>query len=237
MLGQDVEAAAAAASGPYAGNTNWETLDRVISAKAERDVFGTAHADYYDPWDALDRDASTDYDSTVLSPSGTIGDNGLLTNSTLNTALELNKDAGGKDPDVWLGSHAVYRQIQDIFNPSVRYSGIGEANVVIDVNGVQTHEGTGVGLQIPAVYGIPFISTADSPRNSGDASEVGRLFGLDTSDEDGFGYPRIGIQVARPTTYMETGSGAPGWPFTTGVFGEKAVYWTCLLYTSPSPRD
>lgn len=223
MLLADVEAVAAASTAPFAGSQDWETLDRLISSSAEEDVLGGADSDFYDPWDTLDRDTATKYDATVESASGTIGTDGNLTKSVIITGLRKTRILGGKDPNVFLGSHEVYSEIQEIFEPATRYP-MGEAVISVDVNGVKTFEGHGAGLHVTSLYGIPFIPTKDAP--SGDATEVGRLFGLDTSDADGFGYPRTGIQIAVPTTYNEATRNTQGWPYSIGSFTEKGVYWT-----------
>jgi len=225
MLLADVEGEAAAASAHYTGTSNWETLDRLVSSDAEEDQTGGTYNDFYDPWDALDRDSDTKYDATVESASGTIGTNGNLTKSVLITTLRKTRKKGGKDPNVLLGSHEVYSEIQEIFEPATRYP-MGESLVEIDVNGIKTFNGKGVGLQVSSVYGIPIIPTKDAPSYATDTDEVGRLFGLDTSDKDGFGYPRLGIQIAVPTTYNEATRGTQGWPFTNGSFTEKGIYWT-----------
>ena len=225
MLLADVQAEAAAASADYAGTSNWETLDRLISSDAEEDAIGGTFADFYDPWDTLDRDVASKYDSTVVSASGTLNTNGGLTKSTIISTLRKTRKAGGKDPNVLLGSHEVYSEIQEIFEPATRYP-MGESLVEIDVNGIKTFNGHGVGLQVASVYGIPFIPTKDAPQDTNDTSEVGRLFGLDTSDRDGFGYPRLGIQIAVPTTYNEATRNTAAFPFTNGAFTEKGIYWT-----------
>ena len=225
MLLTDVEGIAAAATAAYAGTNNFESLDRIVSSDAEEDALGGTYADNYDVWDTLDRDSATKYDATVESASGTLGTNGNLTKSVIITTMRKARKAGGKDVNVLLGSHEVYSEIQEIFEPATRYP-MGESLVEIDVNGIKTFNGKGVGLQVSSVYGIPFIPIKDAPSYATDTNEVGRLFGLDTSDRDGFGYPRLGIQVAVPTTYNEAVRGTNGWPFTNGAFTEKGVYWT-----------
>ena len=228
MLLADVESEAAAAGNgnDYDGTLNWESLDRMISSKAEEAALGGDSNNYYDPWDQLDRETEK-YDSTVISAgTGDIGSsNGQLTKTLLLQGLQKTRKKGGKDPNVFLGSHEVYTELQEIFEPATRY-GMGESLVEIDVNGIKTFNGHGVGLQVASVYGIPFIPTKDAPANASDNSEVGRLFALDTSDRDGFGYPRLGIQVAVPTTYNEAVRGTAGWPFINEAFAEKGVYWT-----------
>ena len=70
------------------------------------------------------------------------------------------------------------------------------------------------------------IPSKDAPSNSSDSAEIGRLFALDTSDAEGYGYPRIGIQVAIPTEYYEATRRTPAYPFVNNAFVEKGVYRT-----------
>jgi len=230
MLLADVEKQAADASGDYTGTTNFESLDRIISADAEEDVTGGTHDNWYNPWAAnatIDRNSGTTFDSTVESASGTIGTNGVLTDDTLRTFLRKIRIAGGKDPNVFLGSHEVYSEIQGLYMPSVRIPNpYGEQLVQVDVNGIQTFKGTGVGIHVDSIYGIPFIPTKDAPRNASDSSEIGRLFALDTSDAEGYGYPRLGISIAIPTEYYEATRRTPAYPFVNNAFVEKGVYRT-----------
>ena len=234
MLMIDAEAAASGASGNYAGSTNWESLDRIISSDSEEDALGGAHADWYDPWDKLDRDDSDTYDAVVRSASGEIGTNGPLTQSNTRRFFRDVLKSGGKYGDVVLTSHDVVAEIQEIFDTQVRYR-LGEKVVELDVNGVRTFSGHNVGLQVAALYGVPIIGTKDSARNANDADEVGRMFMLDTSDPESFGQPRLGIGIARPTTYREIGSGTPYYPFYTNRFNERGLYYTfgetiCVRY-------
>tara|TARA_R110002050_G_scaffold143002_1_gene268299 strand:+ start:603 stop:1817 length:1215 start_codon:yes stop_codon:yes gene_type:complete len=228
MLLADVEGSVA--SGAFAGTTDFESLDRIISSNAEESALGGSGSGYYDPWAAnatVDRDSSSTFDSTVESASGTIGTNGVLTDDTLRTFLRKIRIAAGKDPNVFLGSHEVYSEIQGLYMPSVRIPNpYGESLVQVDVNGIQTFKGTGVGIHVDSIYGIPFIPTKDAPSDSGDASEVGRLFALDTSDAEGYGYPRIGIQIAIPTEYYEATRRTPAYPFVNNAFVEKGVFRT-----------
>ena len=226
----DVEKEAADASGNHSGHNNFETLDRIISSDAEEDALGGSYTGYYDCWAAqggVDRDSGTDYDATVESASGTIGTNGVLTDDTIRTFLRKIRIAAGKDPNVLLGSHEVYSEIQGIYTPQVRVKNpYGEQVVQIDVNGIKTFEGTGVGLHVDSLYGIPFIPSKDAPSSADDSSEVGRLFALDTSDAEGYGYPRLGIQISIPTEYYEATRRSPGYPFINNAFVEKGLFRT-----------
>ena len=230
MLLADIEQEAADASANHTGTTNFESLDRIISSDAEEDALGGTYSGMYDPWAAnatIDRDSGTTFDSTVESASGTIGTNGVLTDDTLRTFLRKIRVAAGKDPNVFLGSHEVYSEIQGLYMPSVRIANpYGEALVQVDVNGIQTFRGTGVGIHVDSIYGIPFIPSKDAPSKSDDATEIGRLFALDTSDAEGYGYPRIGIQIAIPTEYYEATRRTPAYPFVNNAFVEKGVFRT-----------
>jgi hypothetical protein len=216
--------------GAFAGTKDFESLDRIVSSGAEEAALGGSGSGYYDPWAAnatIDRDSGTAFDCTVESASGTIGTNGVLTDDTLRTFLRKIRIAAGKDPNVFLGSHEVYSEIQGLYMPSVRIPNpYGESLVQIDVNGIQTFRGTGVGIHVDSIYGIPFIPSKDAPSDSGDASEIGRLFAFDTSDAEGYGYPRIGIQIAIPTEYYEATRRSPAYPFVNNAFVEKGVFRT-----------
>jgi len=216
--------------GAFAGTKDFESLDRIVSSGAEEAALGGSGSGYYDPWAAnatVDRDSGTTFDCTVESASGTIGTNGVLTDDTLRAFLRKIRIAAGKDPNVFLGSHEIYSEIQGLYMPSVRIPNpYGEALVQIDVNGIQTFKGTGVGIHVDSIYGIPFIPSKDAPSDTNDSSEVGRLFAFDTSDAEGYGYPRIGIQIAIPTEYYEATRRSPAYPFVNNAFVEKGVFRT-----------
>jgi len=220
----------AAAGGVFAGTLDFETLDRIISSHAEETATGGSGSKHCNPWAAsadINRDgtAMPEFDCTVESAGGAIGTQGVLTDDTLRTFLRKIRIAAGKDPNVFLGSHEVYSEIQGLYMPSVRVANpYGESLVQIDVNGIQTFKGTGVGIHVDSIYGVPFIPTKDAPSYA--SGEVGRLFALDTSDAEGYGYPRIGIQVAIPTEYYEATRRTPAYPFVNNAFVEKGVYRT-----------
>lgn len=229
MLLADVETQASSAGADNAGTLDWESLDRIISSGgsgSEEAALGGTYNNWYDPWAAnatVNRDGATTFNSTVDSPSGTIATQGVLTDDVIRTHLRKIRIAAGKDPNVFLGSHEAYSEVQGLYMPSVRIGNpYGEALVQIDVNGIQTFKGTGVGIHVDSIYGVPFIPTKDAPKKA--AGEIGRIFALDTSDAEGFGYPRIGIQVSIPTEYYEATRRSPGYPFINNAFVEKGVF-------------
>ena len=236
MLLADVEGLASAAGANAAGQLNWETLDRIISSDAEEDTLGGAHNDWYDPYDSLDRDATTKFDSVVESASGTIGQNGVLTQSVIRRFYKQMMKKANKFGNVILTGHDVHTEIQEIFSGQTRYK-VGEMMIELGVNGAQTFQGHNVGLQVASLYGVPLIPSKDATQNTGDANEVGRMFMLDTTDGEGFGQPRLGIAVAIPTSYNEVGRRDADYPFKLEKFVEKAIYWTfgetlCTKYNS-----
>ncbi len=235
MILRDIEGPADDACCNHTTEVNWESLDRIVSSDAEEDALGGCQTSFYDPWidsATIDRDgANAAFDTTVCSASGTIGTNGILTDDVIRTFLRKIRIAAGKDPNVLIGSHEAYSEIQGLYQPSVRIPNpYGEKLVQIDVNGIQTFKGTGVGIHVDSVYGVPFIPSKDAPSDTSccapDACEVGRIFGLDTSDAEGYGYPRMGLMIAIPTEYYEATRRSPGYPFINDAFVEKGLFRT-----------
>lgn len=224
----DGEVAAAAATGDRAGVYDWESYDVIVSNYAEQNGLSASGQDkWYNPWlsGVITRDTDTDaYNCTVDSASGTIGTDGNLTDDVIRGFQNNIREKSGKESTVYLGGYDIYNEIQGIYSSQVRYNVLGENTVQVGVNGIQTFNGIGVGIHVGTVYGIPYIPTKDAPKGAG--TEVGRMFAFDTSDEEGYGFPRIGIQIALPTTYNEIGRGMQGWPWVTDGFVEDALYWT-----------
>ena len=226
MMLADVQgqAAAAASNAPYTPTLDWETADRLVSDDAEEDAVGGAGTGFYDAYGLLDRDSGTKYDSTVVAPSGTIGTTAALTKSAILEAQRKSRSAGGiRDVSFMIGGHEVYSELQELFEGALRY-GHNESIITLDVGGVKTFTGTGVGLRVASVYGVPFIATKDAPAHG--TTEVGRIFGLDISDGEGFGRPRMCVSLSHLTDYREADMSNPAWPFVTGGFKGQGVYFT-----------
>jgi len=79
---------------------------------------------------------------------------------------------------------------------------MSETKAQFGVNGVQTAAGLEAGIQIASLYGIPVIQSVDTP-NDGSGS-ISRMYFLDCSDPEGYGFPRLGISVLRPVEYFES---------------------------------
>lgn len=214
-------------AGARAATFDIESLDVIVANHAEKVAIANGTTLYWNPYlsTTIDRDAGTTYDSTVISPSGIIGTQGIITDNTFRTFFRTIRKAIGKDPTVMVGSHEAYSEVQGLYMPSVRIQNpYSESLVQVDVNGIQTFKGTGVGLHVDTVYGVPYIPSKDAPVDQ--AGEIGRIFALDTSDAEGFGYPRMGVMVAIPTEYYEATRRSPGYPYVNGAFVEKGIFRT-----------
>ena len=148
---------------------------------------------------------------TVVSPGGTLDTRGRLSRRTFLDAMEQSRANGG-DVGFMVGSHAALGAIQEISDPSqVTDNAIGEALIEVGVGGVGPATGRGVAIQVPSMYGVPFL-TVDW---AGD-----RIFGIDSTD--GLGGPRMSIGVAVPPTYSEAGFAAG----SDGAYAGRGAYWT-----------
>ena len=227
QLLKDVEAEAAAATGDYAGTTAFETIDRAISSDSEEDVFGGTHGNYYDIY-GLNRDTGTTYDSYVDHASGTDRD---LSDEIVRNAIWGIKEIGG-NPTVLVTGYDTYPALIGLYTDVVRYNVLGETQVSVGVNGIQTEAGINFGTRVATLYGLPVIVSKDVPKDT-----ISRIYCLDTSDPEGFGKPRIGLMIARPTQYFESGIDK-GDPFPIGKFTTKGMYRTMgeLIMRAPNTQ-
>lgn len=203
----------------YAGTDSFETIDRGIANKAERDQFFNSSSDYWDIY-GLDRDAQTKYDASVDFAAA----NRILTDELIVDHFADIRKAGGKTHSVTVTGHKTYAEMQKIFTSPTRYNPLGEATVGVDVNGISTFKGYGFGIHVSTLYDVPVIVSKEIGISQSGGIE--NIYNMDISDPEGLGYPRAGIMIARPTQYFEAGRQTAGWPFITGDFTEKGVYRT-----------
>lgn len=220
------EAAAGATGGGTPGNraagsdvtffTQVESLDRVISSDDEEDTFGGSYDNWFDIY-GKDRDtATTGFDAYVSHGSGT---DRTLTDTLIRTVKYTVEQNGGNLTALLTGKDT-YSRLQGLYDSYVRYSPLGFTPVQFDVNGVKTAEGIPTGINIPSLYGLPLITSKNSPSDT-----ISRIFFLDTSDTEGFGIPRLGFQLLRPTRYYEAGMNT-GHPFEVDKLSTKAMFVT-----------
>ena len=209
---------------------NLESLDRIVASKAEWTF--EAHnvvADNYDPWRAasgnlIDRSTTT-YDSTVKSPSGTIGTKDVLTDAVIRDILADVRIAAGKEPTLMIGGQDTYSEVQSIYMNAYRIQNTADLRTEfsVGVNGVDTFTGTGAGLHISTIYGLPFIPSKDTTQSA--EGEVDDLFILNTSaDKNAPNKPLLGMQVLKPIVYYEAGKRQQGYPFINEAFTDRALY-------------
>lgn len=208
-----------------------ESLDRIVASFAEYTFEDHATvADNYDPWrlangNGIDRATDDTYDATVKSPSGTIGTADVLTDAILRQVLSDVRIAGGKEPTVMIGGQDTYAEVQSIYMNAYRIQNTADLRTEfsVGVNGVDTFTGTGAGLHISTIYGLPFIPSKDTPQST--EGSVGDLFVLNTSaDKNAPNKPLIGIQVLKPIVYYEAGKRQQGYPFINEAFNDRALY-------------
>lgn len=223
-----------------ASSFNLESLARIVSSKAEGDFYDpsltTAYASggSHDPWNyaggaagVIDRSAATTYDSTIKSTSGTIGTPDTLTDSLIRTTLADVRTAGGKEATVMIGGQDTYSEVQSIYMNAYRIQNTADLRTEFSttVNGVETFTGTGAGLHISSVYGLPLIPSKDNPHGLNADGNTGDLYILNTNaDKTQPGKPLLGIQVLKPTVYYEAGKRTLGYPYINGKFVDRALY-------------
>lgn len=195
QLLDDVEARAAGASGNYSETLMTQTLDRVISNDVEEDNYGGSYTGWYDYYD-IDRDAATIYGDCVVAQDATA--NQELDDELLRTTIADAKEKGGQTSVLQTGWDT-YAQLQGIYQSYVRYHQWGEGRVETGINGIKTASGIDAGTQVAMVLGIPVIMSQDTTKDG-----VSRIYGLDISDPEGFGEPRLGISMLRPVEYFES---------------------------------
>jgi len=210
---------------------NLESLDVIVSASAEQ--AHEAHANVtslYTPWFAangagVQRNGATVHDSTVKSPSGTLGTKDVLTDAVLRETLAEIRIAAGKEPTVMIGGQDTYSEVQSIYMNAYRIQNTADLRTEfsVGVNGVDTFTGTGAGLHISTIYGLPFIPSKDIGGSA--AGQVDNLYILNTSaDKNAPNKPLLGMQILKPIVYYEAGKRQQGYPFINEAFTDRALY-------------
>lgn len=179
-----------------AGQTILETLDRVVSKAGEQGV-PAGHENVY----GINRSAPGNaWANSYVDDSSTLRD---LTDYLIRNLL-MNTRARGANTTLLLTGYDTYATIQGLYLPFARINNpMTEGRVQVGIGGVQTAEGSSVGIQVAQLYGIPMIQAVDTPKGSG-SGEISYLYALDISDPEGYGFPRLGISVLRPVEYFET---------------------------------
>ena len=170
-----------------------ESIDRIVSGYPEASkVTPATDVNIY----GIERHTAPSWaDAYVNLNTGT--GNRDLTDELIRTTL-MNVRANGGNPTVILTGYDTYAKLQGLYMNFIRYLPMSETQVTFGLNGIQTAQGSDVGLRVAALYGIPLISAVDCPKDG-----ISRIYVLDTSDPEGFGLPRFAISVLRPVEYFE----------------------------------
>lgn len=194
-----------------AGN-NMESIDRVVASNSEitGGHGGAGDADIY----SQDRDAAASWvDAYVNHNSGT---DRAVTDPLIRTTLANQAVNGGKASFILTG-HDQAANLAGLYGDQARYMNpMGAGKVKVGINGVETSEGSEVGLNVSTLYGIPVMKDA---RVAKDTSS--RIYFLDASNPEGFEYSRLHIAVAQPTSYYETRD-----IFVTDKLASEGAYYT-----------
>lgn len=198
---------------------NMESLDRVVSSYSEvsDSTIGldAGDSDIY----SIDRDASSSWaDAYVDHNSGT---DRSLTDSILRTLINTTHERGANpNGQVFITGYDTMTAIEGLYESQVRYNPMGETMVELGVNGVKTPKGADFGMKVRSIYGIPVILSKDVAKDT-----ISRIYLLDISDPEGYGEPRLGLRIAKPTQYFEAGMNT-GDPFGIDRLGTEGMYRT-----------
>jgi len=171
----------------------FQSLDRICS-KAGEVGFTTGWEDVY----GLDKD-SVAWANAYVDDSSTLRD---LTDTLIRNLL-MNTRSRGANTNVLLTGYDTYSAILGLYMTYVRHMPLSETKAQFGLGGVMTAAGLEAGINIASLYGIPMIHSVDTP-NGGGSGELSYVYALDTSDPEGYGFPRLGLSVLRPVEYFET---------------------------------
>lgn len=199
-----------------AGN-NMESVDRVCSSYSEvtAGLCTAGDADIY----GIDRDAAASWaDAYVSHNSGTDRElTDALILDLINSTLERGANSEGR---FFVTGYDTLTKIASIYSSGIVYNALGEAKISIGVNGVQTPKGGDAGRMVTSLYTIPVLVSKDVPKDT-----ISRIYLLDPTDKEGFGEPRLGIRIAKPTQYFEAGM-TTGTPFSIGKLADEGMFRT-----------
>ena len=195
---------------------NMESLDRIVSSYAEVNGCGDVDANDADIY-SKDRDGGASWlDAQVLENDNTDRN---LTDTLIRSLMQQVRTAGG-NPTFFLTGYDSYATLQGLYEAQVRYNILGEREVKVGVNGIDSPEGFRAGYNISTLHGIPLILSKDVVQDT-----ISRIYLLDTSNPEGFDTPRLAIKIAKPTQYFEAGMNQ-GDPFGINKFGNEGLYRT-----------
>jgi len=211
--------------GTLASN-NIESLDRMVGSYAEvanckeNDESTSFTASDLDPWSSTyNRDGGATWLDAYVNYSSTSGSVRSITDAIIQT-IHSNVLTNGGNPTFWQTGYDCWNAINQLYDPAVRYNLLGQATIQPSVNGIKTLEGHQMGTRVATLLGYPVILSKDTVQDTGGIS---RIYLLDTSNPEGFDFPRLFIKVAKPVQYFEAGMNQ-GTPFAVSKLSNKGLY-------------
>jgi len=192
----------------------FESIDRIISSYQEGVNVGLSATttptlgQVIDPWyGAINRTSGPSVlDAYVTSASGVIGgapaSPAAISDQIIRKTIQGAR-INGANTNVIMTGYNTYASIQGLYINNIRYFPMSETMVKYDLNGIQSGEGIIGGAAVSTLYGIPLLTAVNTPTDNGNPG-FERVYFLDTTDTEGYGYGRLGVQILNPTTYLET---------------------------------
>lgn len=192
----------------------FESIDRIVASYAEATAIGLSNTttptlgEVIDPWyGAINRSAGPSlFDSYVVASNGTAGaapsSPTAISDNIIRTTIQGVR-INGANTNVAVTGYNTYAEIQGLYINRITYFPMSETLAKFDLNGIETGEGIIGGAQIATLYGIPLLTAVNTPTDTGAVGKE-RVYFLDTTDTEGYGYGRLGVQILNPTTYLET---------------------------------
>ncbi len=197
-----------------AGN-GFESIDRVCSANSEISLINANDADIY----GIDRDAGAGFSDAYVDHNAGVDRD--FTDGLLRDMIN-NLEEAGSELSVFLTGYDTYTNMLGVYQTQVRYNTLNSTMVQVGVNGINTDEGIKAGVRIATVYGTPIIRDPNVVKDT-----ASRLYGLDTSANERTQEPLLGIKMAIPTLYFETGP-----QIDNDIFKGSGLVNKGVLYTS-----
>lgn len=202
-------------------------LDKIVSSAdevANNASISSGSADVY----GIARDGSNPWaDAVVSENAGTLR---TLTDQLIRDVKNTVNDEVGQmyGQRVWLTGGDTRTAIEGLYDDQTRYNVYDQTQVTSSVNGVESingEPGQGRGYNVDQLYGYPLITFDEVP--SAPQGGLSKVFFLDIGDPEGFGNPRLGIDVLKPTSVYEAGLGTDNDnPFITGKLSGKIMVQT-----------
>ncbi len=189
----------------------FESLDRIVSSYAEGTGVGLSAtttptlASVIDPWSgALVRSSTApSFDAYVQSASGTFGTGAALSDTLIREVIQGTR-TNGAHTNVVVTGYDTYAQIQGLYFSSWRTFNWGEMETKVGLGGINSATGIDAGVRVSTLYGLPLIQAVDTPKEPSETNGISRMYFLDASNPEGYDSTRLGVQVLRPTSYLET---------------------------------